>query len=73
MDLPLSLCGIAVGALATLGPTRLLTHLVPSVRPGDSLTLSAVIVLLVAMALAASMLPARRASRIDPLLALRHE
>jgi predicted permease len=69
----LSLAGIGIGLLGALAVTRLLTHLVPSVRPGDPLTLAAVAALLVAVAVAASVLPARRASRIDPIVALRHE
>ncbi len=57
----------------TVAVTRLLTNLVPGVQPGDPLTLSAVSALLIGVALAASYLPARRASRVDPVIALRYE
>jgi putative ABC transport system permease protein len=71
--LVLSLAGTATGLLGAIALTRVLTHVVPTVRPGDPLTLASVAALLVAVALAASLPPARRASRIDPLVALRHE
>jgi putative ABC transport system permease protein len=51
----------------------LLTHLVRSVQPRDPLTLVAVSALLMGVALAASYLPANRATRVDPVTALRHE
>jgi putative ABC transport system permease protein len=69
----LSLAGTLIGVLAAIGLTRVLTHVVPTVRPGDPLTLAAVAAVLIAVALAASVLPARRASRIDPTVALRCE
>jgi putative ABC transport system permease protein len=69
----LSAAGTAVGLPGALALTRVLTHVVPSVRPGDPVTLGAVAALLIAVALVASVAPARRAARIDPLAALRHE
>jgi putative ABC transport system permease protein len=71
--LMLSLAGTVIGLLGAVALTRVLTHVVPSVRPGDPLTLASVAVLLSAVALAASLLPARRASRIDAVVALRYE
>jgi len=69
----LSVAGLAVGLLGAIALTRLLTSLEPSVQPGDPVTLLAVSALLVAVALAATIVPAARASRVDPLVALRYE
>jgi ABC-type lipoprotein release transport system permease subunit len=52
---------------------QLLTKLMPSARPTDPLTLSGASVLLIAVALIASLLPARRAACVDPMVALREE
>jgi putative ABC transport system permease protein len=67
------LVGIALGAAASLGLARLLGGMLYGVRSGDPLTLAAVIAVMIAVALAASLIPARRASRADPLVALRYE
>jgi putative ABC transport system permease protein len=69
----LSLAGMGVGLLGAVGLTRVLTSLVPSVQPGDPVTLAAVSALLIGVALAATFLPAQRAARVDPLVALRYE
>lgn len=53
--------------------TRLLGSMLFEVKPGDPLTLMGVSLLLMLVALAACYIPARRASRVDPLVALRHE
>jgi putative ABC transport system permease protein len=66
-----ALLGIAVGALAALGAATVLDRLVYGVSATDPLTLAAVAVVLVAVALLASLVPAWRASRIDPLKVLR--
>jgi putative ABC transport system permease protein len=71
--LALSTAGTALGLLCALAVTRLLRSLVPTVQPGDPLTLLAVSALLMAVAVAATLLPAERASRVDPLVALRCE
>ena len=52
---------------------HLLTKLLFGVKPTDPITLSAVVVLLLAVALAAAFIPARRATIVDPMIALRHE
>jgi predicted permease len=69
----LTVIGIGVGAAGALGLTRFLSTLLYGVRPTDPLTFLAVSVLLTAVALAACSIPARRATRVDPMVALRHE
>jgi predicted permease len=71
--LTLSLAGTAIGLMGALAVTRLLTSLVSSLEPGDPLTLACVSALLMLVALAATFVPAARASRVDPLVALRYE
>ncbi|MGJ5819239.1 ADOP family duplicated permease [Paludibaculum fermentans] len=65
--------GIAAGFAAALAAGPLLSNLVYGVSPRDPLTFASVALLMLLVALAASFLPARRATRIDPLLAVRHE
>ncbi|MGH9329653.1 MAG: ADOP family duplicated permease [Vicinamibacterales bacterium] len=69
----LSLVGLALGLFGAVALTRLLTSLVPSVQPGNPITLTAVSAVLMGVALGATFLPAHRASRVDPLVALRYE
>jgi predicted permease len=69
----LALIGVAIGLAAAFGLTRLLTSLLFGVQPRDPLVFIAVPVLLAAVALLACYLPARRATRINPLEALRWE
>ncbi|MPY89081.1 MAG: FtsX-like permease family protein [Luteitalea sp.] len=65
--------GIVSGLLAALGLTRLLASLLYGVAPLDPLTFASVAIALAAVTVVACWLPARRAARIDPLLALRAE
>jgi predicted permease len=65
--------GLALGLLVSLAGTRLLSGLVTGIKPTDPLTFAVVLLLLTAIALFACWIPARRATRIDPLVALRHE
>ena len=69
----LSLSGIVLGMMGAVGVSQVLTHLVPSVQPNDPLTLGCVGGVLLAVALLASYLPARRAMHVDPMIALRYE
>jgi predicted permease len=65
--------GIIVGIPATLIVTRLLRSQLYHLSPHDTATLIAAVLALAAVSLSAALLPARKASRIDPLTALRHE
>jgi putative ABC transport system permease protein len=65
--------GLGVGVAGALICTRILSSLLFQVQPGDPLTLAAVSALLALVALVAGLVPARRASRIDPVVALRAE
>ncbi|MBZ5625468.1 MAG: ABC transporter permease, partial [Acidobacteriia bacterium] len=67
------LIGLAAGIAGSAGLTRLLSGLLYDVRPLDPVVLGGVSLLLAAVALLASYLPARRAARIDPIVALRCE
>lgn len=70
--LALALAGIVVGGAASLALTRMIASLLFGTAPTDPLTFTAMAVLLSFTAFAAGYLPARRASRIDPLVALRN-
>ena len=69
----LSAVGAILGILAALGATRYLASLLYGVQPFDPITFAAVALLLGVVAFAASFLPARRAMRVDPMVALRYE
>ncbi len=65
--------GAAIGIAAALGATRVMRALLFETSPTDPLTFIAVVTLLVAVALLACIVPALRATRVDPLIALRYE
>ncbi|MGH9452595.1 MAG: FtsX-like permease family protein, partial [Terriglobia bacterium] len=71
--LKLTLTGVGIGIIGALALTRFLTSLLYDVRPNDPLTFTAVSLILIAVALLASYTPARRATKVDPMVALRHE
>jgi predicted permease len=69
----LAAIGIAVGSVAALGLMRLMASLLFGVKPIDPLTYAGVAAALAAAAVIASYIPARRAMRVDPMVALRYE
>ncbi|MGO9268945.1 MAG: ADOP family duplicated permease [Terriglobia bacterium] len=71
--LTLALAGIAIGLVASLALTRLISGLLFSVRATDPITFAGVSLLFACVALVASFIPAHRATRVDPIVALRHE
>jgi len=66
-------CGVIAGVITSLALTRFLASMLFDVQPTDLLTFGSVALLLVAVSLAACFLPARRAMRVDPMVALRYE
>ena len=68
----LSLVGIVLGALAAMGLTRFIESQLFGVTPTDPATFDAVALGLILVALMASYIPARRATKVDPMVALRY-
>jgi putative ABC transport system permease protein len=71
--LALASAGLAIGLVGALAATRLMSGLLFEIRPGDPATFAATALVLSAVATLASWLPARRATRIEPMSALRYE
>lgn len=65
-------CAVIAGAIASLALTRFLASMLFDVRPIDLLTFVGVVLLLVAVSAVTCFLPARRARRVDPIVALRY-
>ena len=71
--LKLTLTGVAIGLAASFALTRFLSALLFGISPTDPATFAAVPIALTLVTIAACFIPARRATRVDPLAALRHE
>ena len=71
--LKLAVVGSAIGLLGALAVTRLVSRLLYGVSPIDPVTFASMSLLLVAVAMLASWIPARRAAKVDPMEALRYE
>jgi putative ABC transport system permease protein len=69
----LSCAGTAVGLVAALGIGKLLKSLLYGVKPSDPITLACVSILVIGVALCAAFMPARRATTVNPVIALRYE
>ena len=69
----LALAGAVIGLVCAAFVSRLMENLLYGIKPGDPLTFASVATLLIGVALFASYIPARRAMRVDPMVALRHE
>jgi putative ABC transport system permease protein len=71
--LGVTLFGVALGLMTALALSRVMAGYVYGIKATDPLTFAASTLLLISVALAATYIPARRATRVDPIVALRHE
>ena len=69
----LALVGVAIGMAAALALTRLMSSMLFGVSDKDPVAFATVVLLLLCVSLAACYIPARRAMRVDPMVALRYE
>jgi len=69
----LAICGAVVGIAAALGVTRYLNSMLYDLHANDPATIFVVVILLTLVAVVACYIPARRATRVDPMVALQYE
>ena len=71
--LSLVFAGVLIGIPLAIGATKLISNLLFTVRGTDLLTITTAVLLMLIIAILATYIPARRAMRVDPIVALRHE